>query len=186
MAEHTIRSAVRGPAARAWGGKNLPSPLFTIGKIRKRLCQAVVELRIERLNAADKLGKRPLDPGFVDSRRSKRRVEEDLVLGQGRHFREQVRKIRVAIGAAESHFDRVSERLGRLNFQGRRTVVPKEARFSEPCVDEAHRVARRHPGHASAGESRIAESVVLLVAGTATYGVVTREALVIKEEAAEG
>src|SRR5437763_16456280 len=100
MAEHTIRSAVR-----AWGGKNLPTPLFTIGKIRKRLCQAVVERRIERLNAADKLGKRPLDPGFVDSRRSKRRVEEDLVLGQGRHFREQVRKIRIAIGAAESHFD---------------------------------------------------------------------------------
>src|SRR5205085_9403041 len=186
MAEHAIRSAVRSPAARAWGGKNLPSPLFAIGKIRKRLCQAIVELRIEGLNTADKLGQRPLDPGFVDSRRSERRVEEDLVLGQGRHFREQVRKIRVAIGAAKSHFDRVSERLGRLNFQGRRTVVPKEARFSEACVDESHRVAGRHPGDASTGEGGIAESVVLLVTGTATYGVVTGEALVIKEEATEG
>src|SRR5437764_11675258 len=127
MAEHTIPSAVRVPAARTWGGKNLPSPLFAVGEIRKRLSRgserkAVIELRIEGLNAADKLGERPLDPGLVDSGRTEGRVEEDLVLGQRRHFRQQVRKIRVAIGTAESHFDRVSERLARLNFQGRRTV----------------------------------------------------------------
>src|SRR5256885_6536561 len=190
MAERTIPSAARVPAARAWGGKNLPSPVFTVGKIRKGLAggserEAVVELRIEGLDAADKLGERPLDPDLVDSRRAEGRVEEDLVFGQCRHFREQVRKIRVAIGAAESHFDRVSERLARLIFQGRRTVVPKEARFGEAGVDEAHRVARRHPGYASAGERGIAESVGLLVTGAATYGVVTGEALVIKEDAAE-
>src|SRR5438045_2478382 len=102
MAEQTICSAVRpGRCARA--GKKLASPLFTIGKIRKRLAggserEAVVELRIEGLDTANKLGERPLDPGLVDSRRAERRVEEDLILGQRRHFCEQVRKIRVAIG----------------------------------------------------------------------------------------
>src|SRR5687768_14974619 len=94
--------------------EKLFSPVLALREIRKREGCASdgvsgVELRIERLDAADKLAERFLESQLVDSRRAERGTEEELVFGQSGEFRNERCKIRVAIGPAKSHFNRAAE-----------------------------------------------------------------------------
>src|SRR5205085_5624572 len=83
--------------------KEVTPPGLAVGEVRNPGGEPGVELRIERLDAADKLGERFLDSRLIDSGRAERDIEKRLVLGQSGQFRDELRKIRIAIAPAESH-----------------------------------------------------------------------------------
>jgi len=174
------------------GEKELLPSVLALGEVRKRIAYARPEngpgvvFRIKRFNTADELSECFLDRGFVDRRRAESGGEEDLVFGQRGEFRDEPGKVRIAIRTTESHFDCASEGPGHRALKVRRPSVREEFRLGEARVYEAHRVAAGHPGHAGAGDGGVAESVLLLVARTATNGVVARQSFVVKEKAAKG
>src|SRR5688572_5638770 len=186
MAPGTVRSASRIRA-----NEELQSPVLAVRKALKLPRKAAaphdcgVVLRIERLDTADKLAERFLDSQLVDSGRTERGVKENLVFGQSREFRKEVIKIRVAIRSAKTHFNRASNGLGHQLFEDRHAPVPKEIEVMEADINKAHRVARCHTAYPGAGRGRITEGMGLLVTGAATDGVIARQTLVVKEDAAK-
>ena len=190
---------VAGGAARtACGGpevgrieEELLSGVFLRGEIRERrallhLRAARVELRVERLDAADELREGALDAGFVDGGVAEGHGEEDAVFVDGGELGDQRGEIRIAGSAAEAHLHMILDRLGGLVLEVVGAFVPEEPPLvGEARIDQPHRVAPGGAVHAGARRGGIGEGVRLMVAGGTGDGVVAREALVIEEHAAE-
>ncbi len=123
-------------------------------------CTARIELRIERLNAADELRECELDARLGDRGIAEGHREQHAVFIDGGELGGERGEIRIAGCAAESHLDMVAHRLRRLVFHGRGALVPEEAHFvGETLIDQPHRVAAGGARHAGARHRGIGEGV---------------------------
>ena len=101
----------------------------------RRQGPANIVFGIEGLNAANELCDGVLDPRLVDRRGAENEVKEHWIFLSRGEPRDEIGEIRITIGPAEPHLDRILDRLGDLIFERGRVFIPKELNLSaEPRI----------------------------------------------------